>query len=415
MSSRAEDQLARGQDGPVGWVLLSREAVARAEEALAANDRGVRDEVGFLSLHQGFADRFFPGTSVLHTRLRYVLFVPWLMEMLATRDGTDFAARLSAAETALAGQLPRQEDRQSVIGGRAWPRDAAQPPSMAYWNALRTWRILRAHPDGSTPSRAETLRLMTRQSRRRTRDTDHEDIALEDGVGPAFVKLPKRPDELGAADQSLDFGLEPGEREFLRRHMLGVRRYGSKELSLLARLVDAGVGHDVSDLWASEISAVAGDRDRDALVIARRTSALAGIGRAVYAALLEKAHAEDELSERVVHGERLVELVDAEGREAYALDLVALERFLPNLPQSLRRILASTRAWLASDNEDPRPLYDDYEAAERDRKGERARLPKTVGGQKRRADWDPRKHPAAQPLHYRWPNVRRLLADLQRA
>lgn len=70
--------MAHGQDGPVGWVLLSREAVARAEEALDPDDRGVRDEVGFLALHQGFADWFFPGTSVLHTRLRYVLFVPWL-------------------------------------------------------------------------------------------------------------------------------------------------------------------------------------------------------------------------------------------------------------------------------------------------------------------------------------------------
>ena len=71
-------------NGLLGWVLLSREAVARAEEALAANDRGVRDEVGSLSLHQRFANRFFPGTSVLHTRLRYVLFVPWLMEMVGT-------------------------------------------------------------------------------------------------------------------------------------------------------------------------------------------------------------------------------------------------------------------------------------------------------------------------------------------
>ena len=48
---RTEEQLARRQDGPVGWVLLSREAVARAEEALDPDDRGVRDEVGFLALH----------------------------------------------------------------------------------------------------------------------------------------------------------------------------------------------------------------------------------------------------------------------------------------------------------------------------------------------------------------------------
>ena len=112
-------------DGPVGWVLLSREAVARAEEALGPNDRGVRDEVGFLALHQGFADRFFPGTSVLHTRLKYLLFVPWLMEMVAERGGTDYASRFAAAETELSGQLLRQENPDGVIGGRIWPRPPA--------------------------------------------------------------------------------------------------------------------------------------------------------------------------------------------------------------------------------------------------------------------------------------------------
>ena len=81
--------MARRNDGPVGWVLLSGEAVARAEEALPPDGREVRDEVGFLALHQGFADRFFVGTSVLHTRLRYALFVPWLMERVAAPGGSD--------------------------------------------------------------------------------------------------------------------------------------------------------------------------------------------------------------------------------------------------------------------------------------------------------------------------------------
>ena len=55
----------------LGWTLLSREALKRAETQLRDDLQGVRDEVGFLALHQAYADRFFPGTSVLHTRLRY--------------------------------------------------------------------------------------------------------------------------------------------------------------------------------------------------------------------------------------------------------------------------------------------------------------------------------------------------------
>ena len=88
---------------------LSREAVARAEQALTSDEKGVRDEVGFLALHQGFADRFFPGTSVLHTRLRYALFVPWMMEQVAAEGGNDLIRRLTASETALAGQLENRK------------------------------------------------------------------------------------------------------------------------------------------------------------------------------------------------------------------------------------------------------------------------------------------------------------------
>ena len=53
----------------IGWIQLSRQAVGQAEQALHGDERGVRDEIGFQVLHQAFADHFFPGTSVLHTRL----------------------------------------------------------------------------------------------------------------------------------------------------------------------------------------------------------------------------------------------------------------------------------------------------------------------------------------------------------
>lgn len=404
--------MAHGQDGPVGWVLLSREAVARAEEALDPNARGVRDEVGFLALHQGFADRFFPGTSVLHTRLRYALFVPWLIEALAERGVTDFSVRFSAAETALAGQLKRQEKPEGVIGGRVWPRPAAQPPSMAYWTALRTWRILRVRPDGSAPNRAEALKRMAALPVRQGRATDDEDVSLEENSGSVFVKLPDRPIGLGASGGSFSFELETEERIFLRRHLLGVRRHGSNALSLLARIVDAEVGHEEAVPWAEGLREVADNEDRRALVLARQASALAGIGRAVYAALLENAHRSDGRSDSTVHRERLAELVDVEGEDARVLDLNALNKVVPGLPNRLRDVLASTRTWLATGENDANPLYEVYEAAEWDRKGDRARLPRTVGGRDRRAEWDPGEHPVAERLHYRWQNVRQLLKDL---
>src|SRR5687768_11057877 len=41
-------------------------------------EKGTLDELGFGSIRDAFADHFFPGTSTLHTRARYLLFVPWI-------------------------------------------------------------------------------------------------------------------------------------------------------------------------------------------------------------------------------------------------------------------------------------------------------------------------------------------------
>jgi len=398
----------------IGWVLLSREAVARAEEALASNEKGVRDEVGFLALHQGFADRFFPGTSVLHTRLRYVLFVPWLMEKVTASATTDIARRLSDAETELAGQLKGGPDPDGVIGGRVWPRRTAQPPSIAYWTALGSWGILRQHSDGSLPSRSQTLRRLARRSARlKSRPTDDDGGILDEDATSPFVSLPPVPEELQVRGQPLDFALSPDERKFLRRQLLGVRRPDTTNRSLLARLADEnGVGPAADDLWVTEIADIADSEDRSALVTARQAAALAGIGRGVYAALVERARTSDGLSKSTIHQDHLEEMLEIHGHDAGDIDLDALSDLLPNLPEDLSGVLSETLHWVKV-GDDPSVLAEAYSKAEHNRKGLRARLPNTVAGRQRRAEWNPEGHMKAEPLHYRWPNVRRLLTDLQ--
>ncbi len=119
----------------IGWIMLSRQAVASAEAALKNDQLGVRDEIGFLTLHQAFADRFFPGTSVLQTRMRYALFVPWLME---AANGN--LAQLRKLELELTWQLNRGPDKNDgVIGGSIPDRSPIQPASMIYWAALSRW------------------------------------------------------------------------------------------------------------------------------------------------------------------------------------------------------------------------------------------------------------------------------------
>jgi hypothetical protein len=70
-----------------GWTYLSRSVLRPAEHQLSGAGEGVREEVGFLISHQRCADYFFPGTSVLHTRIRYALSIPWIYQTLYEERG----------------------------------------------------------------------------------------------------------------------------------------------------------------------------------------------------------------------------------------------------------------------------------------------------------------------------------------
>jgi hypothetical protein len=59
----------------LGWTMPSREEMRQVERSLANSEQDTRDEIGFPLIHQGFADRFFPGTKPLQTDM--LLFGSW--------------------------------------------------------------------------------------------------------------------------------------------------------------------------------------------------------------------------------------------------------------------------------------------------------------------------------------------------
>lgn len=397
----------------IGWIMLSRQAVASAEAALKSDELGVRDEVGFLNLHQAFSDRFFPGTSVLHTRLRYALFVPWLMSH-AQGD----VAQLRKHELSLTWQLNQGADkRNGVIGGTIFPRAPGQPASMIYWTALARWKILQPRPDGVNSSRGEILKRIAATHRHalgRHRTDDGEPVVEED-LSP-FVKLPEPPSEFLKAGESMDFTVTSQERAFLRRQLIGVGKGPALQSiqSLLARLAEVGLPDgQVPSPWSKAVRSIADTDDQKALKVARQSAALAGIGRAVYAALVEAAKATDGAKRTTRHRDDVRKLVAEHANDAKALDLSELRTFVPDLPDYLANVLSQTQKWLLSGTQNVSPLRDVYQDAEIRRKGARARLANTLGGQRRRAEWIADKHPLAEPLHFRWGNVRRLLIDLK--
>lgn len=386
----------------LGWTYLSREALARAKAQMDEESMGVRDEIGFLTIHQRYADHFFPGTSVLHTRARYAIFVPWLFEDLAGLTGPAAERALRERERVLAGRL-REAGESQVIGGRVFPKPSSQPPSTVYWNALAVWGILRPRLDGRTISRAHAHRMLKSVSA--AADEDGQPLL---GFDPPFVPLPERP--AGWNGGSITLRLSAAETTFLRERLAQLRSAGNHELSLLARLVRTETASP-SGMWADETRAIAGP-DRAPLARAQQAANLAGVGRAIYDALLEHiVETEDKREASSRHRDHLAATVAQYGAVAAKLDVEALEADIGALPLKLRTVVTATKEWIASKSTDPLPLLKVYVAAEA-RKGPRARLPLTSNGRARRLEWTNDEHGLATPLHYRWEQVSTLLDDL---
>ena len=366
---------------------------------------GVRDEVGFLLIHQRYADRFFPGTSVLQTRLRYALFVPWLLEQLRDRglSGKAFAAALVREETALAERL--KGESYGVIGRLMLPEASNQPPSYVYWTALSTWGLVARKSNGRSWSRSDVAALAIK-SKGGLKDDDNR--SLEADRWP-IEPTPEPPAEW-KADGPLGFDLEPAEKEHMARLLRATRTRDGHE-SLLSTLV----GRDLSSsgvCWDARVMKVAGEH-RAALERAGRAASLAAIGRGIYAALVEEAKERDGREVGRRHRDALGDaLQDHSVAAAQVNDDLMLADLGDGVPGQVADVLRKTVAWVRSGERPTSDLLTTYRRAEIARKGPRARLAEEQRGVDRRIEWKADEHPLPEPLHYRWSQVRTLLRDL---
>lgn len=391
-----------------GWTYLSKQALKTAQAQLAQQVQGVRDEIGFLELHQRYADRFFPGTSVLHTRLRYALFVPWMYEALSRRRITGPAQRaVEREEMRLVKRLANAGS--GVIGIKKPNQPAQQPPSVVYWGALTNWGIVRKRFDGIPYSRHEVeARLVAPPLR-----TDDDGTPLQN-LEPAFIAMPPMREQWDEAS-AVSFQLTATEAKFIQYCWDATPcNADPRRESLLARLAQTDITR-VGNCWDAPVLQTAGP-DKQALVHAGRSAALSAIGRGVYAALVEGLYMrEDGLPAQEWHRLALDEALAQYRPEASRFDIHDVEGDIGALSSTLRTVLVDTHQWVNKGRTDPRSLFEVYAAAEVPRKLGRARLAFTLGGRQKRAEWMAEDHPALAPLHYRWGNVRGLVADLRGA
>ena len=129
----------------LAWLDYSEADQRRAREIIAMfSQRESRDELGLGQIRDALSDTLFPGTSVLLTRARYFLFVPWLFREGASRGrhGPRLTSWVKDQERRLIGALREGSDQEGLIG-RNVGAAVQNLPSTIYWNSLQRFGILR--------------------------------------------------------------------------------------------------------------------------------------------------------------------------------------------------------------------------------------------------------------------------------
>jgi hypothetical protein len=204
-------------------------------------DEGTVDEIGIGSIRDTIADALFPGTSVLHTRARYLLFVPWLLKEAArtSRSAEAGAARFRSLEVRLIDALISGGETDGVIGRSARSR-LKRMPSTAYWAAMRRFDIRRADfsQDGFFRAVA-AARVSTPQ------EPSVEDLGTVE-PGMAFPGLdPDIPPMPPALVDVVTFALTGAEADYLRDRIVA-----STTGSLLAwLLVHSARNEEAAWIW----------------------------------------------------------------------------------------------------------------------------------------------------------------------
>ena len=202
-----------------------------------------RDELGIGGIRDAIADRLFPGTSTIQTRLRYMLLVPWIYERLESQHvrATQFAAQARQEELSLVAPLIDQRE-QGVFGSQSGSA-LKRLPSSVYWSGLGAWGIRRFSGSQQDYHRAVD-RLYQRRVLRHAGADDSRDPEDHHADPQSQSWHPRIPAPPSGFPQQIDLKLTRLEAEFLVDRITAT--CGN---SLLGWLVVHGRPVDVSEPW----------------------------------------------------------------------------------------------------------------------------------------------------------------------
>ena len=126
------------------WLDVSAEQQRRVRDLIRLfEEPGTRDELGIGPIRDAFSEMMFPGTAVIQTRARYLLFIPWHFQEAEQRGlrGQQLLLRVDRNERQLIERYKQAGFVDGLIGVQAGAQIKTLP-SRIYWGGLERLGVL---------------------------------------------------------------------------------------------------------------------------------------------------------------------------------------------------------------------------------------------------------------------------------
>jgi hypothetical protein len=193
----------------LNWLDVSAEQQRRVRDIIRLfEEPGTRDELGIGPIRDAFSELLFPGTSVIQTRARYFLFVPWHFQAAERRGrrGQALLDQVDRSERQLIERFRTAGFTAGLIGRQAGARVKILP-STIYWGGLTRWGVLAA------PMTARAVAELAGATEGEAEELAHRN------AGPWHPTIPSPPPSF-PDDQSGGFDLTREEAAWLQERII---------------------------------------------------------------------------------------------------------------------------------------------------------------------------------------------------
>ena len=246
-------------------------------------EKEIREELGIGTVRDAFSDILFPGTSTLHTRAKYFLFIPWIfLKHEGKKTPYDKIEEYSRNdEINLIRALIRSGEDEGVIGKVAGS-SLKILPSYMYWSGLGIWGIRRF--DRTLYQYFKSLDSFYFYKKNIVKSDDKEVVS---NIPYNWDQnLPPRPNYF---PEGANLSLSHQEADYLRERIVTNCRE-----SLLAFLVDKTVPTDVDYIWIHPQSAEFSDLHKNQIKHAKNFSLIMNGASLLYNLMLSEERNNEE-------------------------------------------------------------------------------------------------------------------------